>query len=251
MADSTAFALHAQDEVAGSAAGPRARSVARRDAVLVPMLLWACLAAAPAAAAGTATVDSLSAARSAIVDGDYATALGIAHRESVRRLSATRDSVACADALLVELEARWRGGLATAPETRALAAGLIAVLDRRAAPEDSTLATSLLFGGIVERRSGGYDAAQGWIDRAVAIRSRIYGPEHPLVRQAQVSEANLLIDREDYVGAGAILEPAMTARRASCASPTRCAASRSRGSAAGTCSPRNGTTRRPWPSSCA
>ena len=212
MADSVALAVDRVREVVRPAGGGR---VAR--GIGTGLLVVACAAGVPAW--GLATVappeaaDSLALARAAIVAGDPESALPIAHRASARLLSATGDSLAASDALLLELEARWRGSHATEPDTRALARGLIAILERRAAPQDSTLATALLFGSIVERRSGDYDVARGWVERAIDLRTRIFGPEHPLVTQGQVTEANLLIEIGDFGNASALLERAVSSYR--------------------------------------
>ncbi|GAG13360.1 unnamed protein product, partial [marine sediment metagenome] len=132
----------------------------------VPTLLFV-LCLAPFATASPATPDEIGAL---IANSDFTAAESKA-RELLADVEATHgpDSLDAAHVLDLLVEALWRGGHASGPDTLDLARRAVAIKEEERGPWDAEVAVSLRNLGTVLEYSGDPESAQRVYERAINI----------------------------------------------------------------------------------
>lgn len=140
------------------------------------------------ASSGGPTLDTLLDLMAA---GEYARA-----EESAGQLlesaEAGGDLAAVPPILDVLVEARWRGGKATEPETRALGERGLALKRELLGPDDASVGKSLHHLAIVAYFNGELEEARSRWEEALRIRESALGSDHPDVAESANGLANLL-----------------------------------------------------------
>lgn len=195
----------------------------RAPASFMPLVLWSVLSltssveASPVAQSpGRASVpaptsEPLSAIRKTLDAGTYATAEAMARTLIAEEQKAGRtESADVAEAMMLLVEALWRGGKSANPETRRLAEESIE-LSRKGSGESSAQFASSLSGlASVLLRIDDFAGARDLLRKALALREEIFGPQSADVALTLTSIAAAEGQMGNFPVTKALLERAYT-----------------------------------------
>ncbi len=135
------------------------------------------LLALPARCVRSGDDGPLETLRRLVADGSYAQAEARARTfVQQERQSGRGESKEVAEAMLLLVEALWRGGKEAEPETRVLAERCVDLCRRIYGEEDENYAWSLASLAVVLRRTDDLEGSKTLLRSALAIRERIFGP---------------------------------------------------------------------------
>jgi len=172
-----------------------------------------CLILAGSVSGAAPTPDPLEDVRGLIKQGKYADAENEARKLlELAEAEHGESSPEAAAVIDVLVEARWRGGKAREPETRAMAEQAIALKEAVHGPQHDAVADSLTNLGVIDFLLGDYKSAQLSWERALAIREQVLGPDDPGVAQLLNNLANLFTHIGDLGKARELNERALAIR---------------------------------------
>ncbi len=173
----------------------------------IGLLLLAGIAAASDGAPGAPPASTL---QSRMEARDYPGAEAAA-REALARLEAEGrgESLEAAETLDVLLEARWRQGKATEPETREVGERALALKTRLLPQPSAGIGKTQHHLAIVSFFGGDYAGARSLWERAIANRRGELGPDHPDVAESLNGLANLEQIQADFDAARPLYESAL------------------------------------------
>jgi len=162
----------------------------------------------------SAAPDDLEKIRKLIKEVHYAEAEGAARTllaESEARSG--RQSAEVAEVLDLLVEALFRGGKASNPETQALAERAVATKEKLLGPDHPELAKSLNLLGILFDIAGDHARAKLCFEQVLAIREKAFGPDHPEVAKPLHNLGRVAWTMGDYAAAKPFLERALAIRQ--------------------------------------
>src|SRR5947208_2479392 len=104
---------------------------------------------------------------------------------------------------------RWRGEQTLSERTASLvaaAAALCALATRAKRPDKATTRNDL---ALLDEAVGDYPSAESGLRRAIEIREKTSGPDHPRTAVAISNLAGLLVTEGDYAGAEPLFQRAL------------------------------------------
>jgi CHAT domain-containing protein/tetratricopeptide (TPR) repeat protein len=107
------------------------------------------------------------------------------------------------------VESLWRGGKVKEPESRQLAARVVAIKEKNLGPDHPEVAKSLRNFGVLMNLSGEYTQAKQLAERALRIRENALGPDHPDVAMSLRDLGDILDRTGDFAAARPLLERAL------------------------------------------